>query len=119
MELPSPSDQTRKWLRPIWATKSTSRPMLEIQELSVSYGAVHALSSVTVSARPGTITAILGANGAGKTTLLRSISGLVKPRSGSVRFKGEELIGRTVETIARRGVAHVPEGRGIIEELTV
>jgi branched-chain amino acid transport system ATP-binding protein len=93
--------------------------MLEIEELSVSYGAVNALSSVTFSAQPGAITAILGANGAGKTTLLRSISGLVKPRSGSVCFEGEELVGKTVENIARRGVAHVPEGRGIIEELTV
>jgi branched-chain amino acid transport system ATP-binding protein len=93
--------------------------MLEVQDLSVSYGAVNALSSVTFSAQPGAITAVLGANGAGKTTLLRTISGLTRTRSGSVRFEGEELLGRAVETIARRGVAHVPEGRGIIEELTV
>jgi branched-chain amino acid transport system ATP-binding protein len=93
--------------------------MLEVQNLSVSYGAVNALSSVTFSAQPGLITAILGANGAGKTTLLRTISGLARTRAGSVRFNGEELIGRTVENIARRGVSHVPEGRGIIAELTV
>ena len=93
--------------------------MLEIQDLSVSYGAVDALKSVTFSARPGAITAILGANGAGKTTLLRTISGLVKPRAGTIRFAGEELLGRAVEDIARRGVAHVPEGRGVIAELTV
>jgi branched-chain amino acid transport system ATP-binding protein len=93
--------------------------VLEVQDLSVSYGAVQALSSVTFSAQPGAITAVLGANGAGKTTLLRSISGLAKTRSGSVRFEGEELLGRAVESIARRGVAHVPEGRGIIEELSV
>lgn len=93
--------------------------MLEVQDLSVSYGAVDALRSVTLSARPGAITAILGANGAGKTTLLRTISGLVKPRAGSIRFSGEELLGRAVEDIARRGVAHVPEGRGVIAELTV
>ncbi len=74
---------------------------------------------MTLSARPGVITAILGANGAGKTTLLRAISGLVKPRSGAIRFAGEELIGSAVENIARRGVAHVPEGRGVIAELTV
>ena len=78
-----------------------------------------ALRSVTFDAQPGAITAILGANGAGKTTLLRTISGLAKSRSGSVRFEGEELLGRAVENIARRGVAHVPEGRGVIEELTV
>ncbi|HEY5026006.1 MAG TPA: ABC transporter ATP-binding protein [Acidimicrobiales bacterium] len=93
--------------------------MLEVQDLSVSYGAVDALRSVTLSARPGAITAILGANGAGKTTLLRTISGLVKPRAGSIRFSGAELLGRAVEDIARRGVAHVPEGRGVIAELTV
>ena len=93
--------------------------MLEVQNLSVSYGAVNALSSVTFSAQPGLITAILGANGAGKTTLLRTISGLARTRAGSVRFNGEELIGRSVENIARRGVSHVPEGRGIIAELTV
>jgi branched-chain amino acid transport system ATP-binding protein len=93
--------------------------MLEVEELSVSYGAVQALTAVTFAATPGSITAVLGANGAGKTTLLRSISGLVKTRSGSIRFNGQELVGKTVEGIARCGVAHVPEGRGIIEELTV
>ena len=93
--------------------------MLEIKDLSVSYGAVNALRSVSFTADEGAITAVLGANGAGKTTLLRTISGLTKPREGSVRFDGEELLGKSVENIARRGVAHVPEGRGIIEELTV
>jgi branched-chain amino acid transport system ATP-binding protein len=93
--------------------------MLEVNDLTVSYGAVQALRSVSFTAQPGGITSILGANGAGKTTLLRTMSGLVRPRSGSVRFGGDELLGRAVESIARRGVAHVPEGRGIIEELTV
>lgn len=93
--------------------------MLEVEDLSVSYGAVNALRSVSFTAHEGAITAVLGANGAGKTTLLRTISGLVKSRSGSVRFSGEELLGKSVEKITRRGVAHVPEGRGIIEELTV
>ncbi len=93
--------------------------MLEVQDLSVSYGPVDALKSVTFTAQPGAITAILGANGAGKTTLLRTISGLARSRSGSVRFDGEELLGQAVENVARRGIAHVPEGRGIIEELTV
>ncbi len=93
--------------------------MLEIRDLSVSYGAVQALRSVSFDAAPGAITAVLGANGAGKTTLLRAISGLVKPQSGSVRFDGSGMLGRKVESIARMGVAHVPEGRGVIEELTV
>jgi branched-chain amino acid transport system ATP-binding protein len=93
--------------------------MLEVRELSVSFGAVRALRSVSFDAEPGAITAVLGANGAGKTTLLRTISGLVKPVSGSVSFDGGSLVGRSVESIARLGVAHVPEGRGVIEELTV
>ncbi|MGD0379756.1 MAG: ABC transporter ATP-binding protein [Acidimicrobiales bacterium] len=93
--------------------------MLEVKDLSVSYGPVDALKSVTFSARPGAITAVLGANGAGKTTLLRTISGMVKPRTGTVCFDGEELLGRAIEDIARRAVAHVPEGRGVIAELTV
>ena len=93
--------------------------VLEVRDLSVSFGAVQALRSVSFDAEPGAITAVLGANGAGKTTLLRTISGLVKPRDGSVRFDGDPLLGHTVESIARMGVAHVPEGRGVIEELTV
>ncbi len=93
--------------------------MLDIVDLSVTYGPVPALRSVAFSAEPGAVTAVLGANGAGKTTLLRTISGLVRARVGSVRFGGTELLGRRVEDIARLGVAHVPEGRGVIEELTV
>ena len=93
--------------------------VLEVSDLSVSYGAVQALRSVSFDAAPGAITAVLGANGAGKTTLLRTISGLVKPLGGSVRFDGDGVLGRKVENIARMGVAHVPEGRGVIEELTV
>jgi branched-chain amino acid transport system ATP-binding protein len=93
--------------------------MLEIRDLSVSYGAVNALRSVSFDAEPGAVTAVLGANGAGKTTLLRAISGLVTPKHGSVRFDGETLLGRSVEGIVRMGVSHVPEGRGVIEELTV
>ncbi len=93
--------------------------MLEVRDLSVAYGAVSALRSVSFTAEKGHITAVLGANGAGKTTLLRTISGLTKPKNGSVVFAGDELLGNSVESIARRGVAHVPEGRGVIEELTV
>lgn len=93
--------------------------VLEVRDLSVSFGAVQALRSVSFDAAPGAITAVLGANGAGKTTLLRTISGLVKPLGGAVRFDGDGMLGRKVENIARMGVAHVPEGRGVIEELTV
>ena len=93
--------------------------MLEVRDLSVSFGAVQALRSVSFVAEPGAVTAVLGANGAGKTTLLRTISGLVKPNGGSVAFGTEPLLGRGVESVARMGVSHVPEGRGVIEELTV
>ena len=93
--------------------------MLEVRDLSVSFGAVQALRSVSFDAEPGAVTAVLGANGAGKTTLLRTISGLVKPKNGKITFDGTDLTGRSVEGVARMGVSHVPEGRGVIEELTV
>jgi branched-chain amino acid transport system ATP-binding protein len=92
---------------------------LAVEDLVAGYGGVTVLEAVSLAARPGTITAVLGANGAGKTTLLRTISGLVKPLGGSVSFDGDALVGRSVESIARMGVAQVPEGRGVIEELTV
>jgi branched-chain amino acid transport system ATP-binding protein len=92
---------------------------LAIEDIVAGYGGVPVLDGVSVSARPGTITAVLGANGAGKTTLLRSISGLVRPRRGRVLVDGANLARRPPEDIARAGVAHVPEGQGVITELTV
>jgi branched-chain amino acid transport system ATP-binding protein len=93
--------------------------MIRVQNLSVNYGAVKALRDVSFEAPTGQITAVLGANGAGKTTLLRTISGLVSPKSGSIHLDERDLVGVATENIARMGVAHVPEGRGVIEELTV
>ncbi|HEV7976344.1 ABC transporter ATP-binding protein [Amycolatopsis sp.] len=93
--------------------------MLDINELVTTYGAVRALDKVSLSIEPGSITAILGANGAGKTTLLRTISGLVPARSGKVTWDGEDLTGLAADKIARRGLSHVPEGSGVIAELTV
>lgn len=93
--------------------------MIRVSGLSVAHGAVQALRDVSFVAETGTITAVVGANGAGKTTLLRTISGLVRPKSGSIDFDGQELVGRRPEDIARLGIAHVPEGRGVIEEFTV
>jgi len=83
------------------------------------YGHVLVLDGVSISAAPGTITAVLGANGAGKTTLLRTISGVIRPRSGRILLDGDSLVRRAPEDIARAGVAHVPEGQGVITELTV
>jgi branched-chain amino acid transport system ATP-binding protein len=93
--------------------------MLEVSNLTVAYGGVVALDDVSFSVPDGSITTVLGANGAGKTTLVRTISGLVKARHGSVLLGGQQLLGRSPEAIARLGVGHVPEGHGIISELTV
>ena len=93
--------------------------MLTIEELTTEYGPVRAVDHVSLNVPAGSVTAVLGANGAGKTSLLRTITGLVKPASGKVEFADEDITGLAVEDIARRGLAHVPEGRGVIAELTV
>jgi len=93
--------------------------MLEVSDLRVAYGAVSALDGVSLSVQPGVTTAVLGANGAGKTSLLRAMTGMVKAKSGRVVWKGTELTRLASEEIVRRGVAHVPEGRGVIQDLTV
>jgi branched-chain amino acid transport system ATP-binding protein len=92
--------------------------ILEIKELTTDYGPVRAVDGVTLAVDEGSITAVLGANGAGKTTLLRTISGLERPSEGQVLLDGEDLRGVRVEDIVRRGLAHVPEGRGVIAELS-
>jgi branched-chain amino acid transport system ATP-binding protein len=93
--------------------------MLNVDALTTDYGAVRAVDDISLEVTEGTITAVLGANGAGKTTLLRTISGLVRPSAGSVRFEQQDITRLPVEEIVRRGVAHVPEGGGVISELTV
>lgn len=93
--------------------------MLEISNLSVAYGPVLALDDISLRIPDGSITAVLGANGAGKTTLVRTISGLKRPRAGSIRLDDRELSQLAPEAIARLGVGHVPEGRGVLAELTV
>src|SRR5215469_2982520 len=93
--------------------------VLATEDLVAGYGGVVVLHGVSIAAPPGTITTVLGANGAGKTTLLRAISGLVRPRRGSVRLDGADVTRRHPEDMARAGVAHVPEGQGVITELTV
>ncbi|HEX4838509.1 MAG TPA: ABC transporter ATP-binding protein [Solirubrobacteraceae bacterium] len=93
--------------------------LLEIEGLTTDYGPVRAIDGVTLSVDHGSVTAVLGANGAGKTTLLRTISGLERATAGRVLMGGKNIAGRHVEDIARRGLAHVPEGRGVIVELSV
>jgi branched-chain amino acid transport system ATP-binding protein len=93
--------------------------MLEVEELTVSYGGVAALDGVSLRIPNNGITAVLGPNGAGKSTLLRAIAGLVRPRAGRVVYRGRLLTGMSPEDIVRAGVSLVPEGGGIIRELTV
>ena len=93
--------------------------MLSVESLTTDYGPVRAVDDVSLRVLSGTVTAVLGANGAGKTTLLRTISGLVRPSHGAVRLDGEAITGLPVEQIVHRGLAHVPEGRGVIGQLTV
>ena len=93
--------------------------MLQVEGVVTTYGAVRALDGVSVTVDPGTITAVLGANGAGKTTLLRTVNGLVRPRAGRISYEGRDLLRIQVDEVVRMGIAHVPEGRGVITELTV
>jgi branched-chain amino acid transport system ATP-binding protein len=93
--------------------------MLEIKGLVAGYGGAPVLKEVDLSVTEGQIVAVLGANGAGKTTLLRTVSGLVRPTAGRITFDGADLRGVPVEQVVQRGLAHVPEGRGIVAELTV
>ena len=97
----------------------TGSASLAVEDLVAGYGEVLALDRVTITADAATITAVLGANGAGKTTLLRAISGMVRPRGGRVVLDGVDRAGRSPEDMARAGIAHVPEGQGVIAELTV
>jgi branched-chain amino acid transport system ATP-binding protein len=92
---------------------------LLVDGLVAGYGEVTALNDVTVTAQAGGITAVLGANGAGKTTLLRAVSGLIRPRRGRILLADHDVAGRSPEQIVRAGIAHVPEGQGVIPELTV
>jgi branched-chain amino acid transport system ATP-binding protein len=91
--------------------------LLELEGVDARYGPIHALHGVSLSVAEGEIAAVLGANGAGKTTTLRAISGTVR-RNGGISFAGRPLRGGP-DAVARRGIAHVPEGRGTFAELTV
>jgi branched-chain amino acid transport system ATP-binding protein len=93
--------------------------LLDVKGLSVRYGSIAAVSNVSFSVDAGRIVAIIGANGAGKSSILRTVSGLKTPMSGSIRFKGEDITALAPHLIVKRGIAHVPEGRGIFAPLTV
>lgn len=93
--------------------------VLAVDELDVRYGSIAALRGVSMHVQQGELVALIGVNGAGKTTLLATIAGVLKPVRGSIRFQGESIAGLPPETITQRGIALVPEGRGIFPSLTV
>ena len=93
--------------------------MLQVENLNVYYGAIHALQGISFEVNEGEIVTLIGANGAGKSTTLRTISGLLRPRTGSVRFKGEDITTVPAEKIVHLGISQVPEGRKIFAPLTV
>lgn len=92
--------------------------LLEVRDLKASYGATQVLDGLAFQLQPGSITALLGANGAGKTSTLRALCGMRVRVSGSIRFDGNELVGRKTADIVRMGIAHVPDGRGTFAHLT-
>ncbi len=93
--------------------------MLEITDLATSYGKIEALKGVSLQAKAGEVTCLLGPNGAGKSTLMLTLSGILKPQRGSVKFEGEELVGKTPAQIVERGMALVPENRLVVPALSV
>src|SRR3954463_7584635 len=93
--------------------------MLSIQGINVFYGAIHALCDVDIEVSQGEIVSIIGSNGAGKSTLLRTISGLLRPKSGSVKLNGEDITSTPADQIVRLGISHSPEGRRIFTNMSV
>ena len=93
--------------------------MLKVENLSVYYGVIGAVKGVSFEVKQGEIVALIGANGAGKTTILQTITGLIQPRGGSIHFDGADLLKTPAHKIVSLGMAHVPEGRRIFQELTV
>ena len=93
--------------------------MLQVENLNVYYGAIHALQGISFNVAEGEIVTLIGANGAGKSTTLRTLSGLLRSRTGSITFKGQDISTLPAEKIVQRGISHVPEGRKIFAPLSV
>ena len=93
--------------------------MLKIEDIHVYYGAIHAIKGVSFEVGEGEIVALIGANGAGKSTILKTVSGLMHPRSGKIEFMGEDISHTDAYKLLRHGLAHVPEGRRIFQQMTV
>lgn len=93
--------------------------MLQIEKINVYYGPIHALKDVSLSVSEGSIVSLIGANGAGKTTTLKTISGLLRPKSGTIRFKGQDITSRPAQDIVALGISQVPEGRRVFPAMSV
>ena len=93
--------------------------MLEVNNINVYYGAIHAIKGISLAVEEGEIVTLIGANGAGKSTTLRTISGLLKPKTGEIKFLGNDIAGMPAHKIVREGISQVPEGRRIFAEMTV
>jgi len=93
--------------------------MLAIRDINVFYGAIQALNNVSIDVNQGEVVAIIGSNGAGKSTLLRTISGMIRPRTGEISFKGEDIHDCPAHQIVHRGISHSPEGRRIFTNMSV
>ena len=96
-----------------------AEPMLKIDNIDVHYGATHALKGISLEVNEGEIVTLIGANGAGKSTTLRTISGLLKPKTGSITFLGQSIAGVRAHEIVKKGISQVPEGRRVFAEMTV
>lgn len=96
-----------------------AEPMLKIDNIDVYYGAIHALKGISLEVNEGEIVTLIGANGAGKSTTLRTISGLLKPKTGSITFLGQDIAGVRAHEIVKKGISQVPEGRRVFAEMTV
>ena len=93
--------------------------LLELKDINVYYGAIHALKGISLSVEEGQIVSLIGANGAGKTTTLRTISGLLRSKTGSISFMGKELKNDSAERIVQLGISHCPEGRRVFADMSV
>ena len=98
---------------------ATNGNILELADIHVYYGAIHALKGVSLFVRQGEIVTLIGANGAGKSTTLRAINGLNRPRQGAIRFQGDDITTATPHTIVKRGIAQSPEGRRLFPRMSV
>lgn len=93
--------------------------MLEVRNLEVAYGGIHAVKGIDLAVRQGELVCLIGANGAGKSTTLKALCGMLAPAKGNVTYEGASITGKPSHELVRRGIAHVPEGRGIFGRLTV